>query len=329
MKQIQIFAAALVGLLLLSFVGVAAYRLANPVETLVASAAPTVEPTPTAIPCPDNEIAAYLGELDALLARWEDAVTLADSTSRIALSAPVANLQAIRQEAAALSAPPCAQHLQELQLIYMDFAIKGFLAFMQESSDFVLDQLFMSYARAHTLHSTYLQEFRADPLSAYASVETPESLVDTFVADDTWQTIRTGADEPWKFSMPPEWANPPADDYDKILIKDKSGHITLNLYTKSNVPVANSKFPPTVAFLVRNELAFDGAQAVRFVRFGDNVGPLLVASVASGETVRMAGAIEAPDGTAFMFDAQKDFAPFTEEEKHLIYNILASVRRFE
>lgn len=80
--------------------------------------------------CRDSA-AEYLAEVDALNDRWEDAVTLAGSTSRIALGPVVADLQAIQREAEAMTVPACATVLHQRLTEPMDEIINGFLFFMQ------------------------------------------------------------------------------------------------------------------------------------------------------------------------------------------------------
>ena len=69
--------------------------------------------------------------LDAVLARWDDTVKLAGTTGRIALSTPVATLQEIRRDAAALTVPPCMDQAKEKLVASMQGTIDGFIAFMR------------------------------------------------------------------------------------------------------------------------------------------------------------------------------------------------------
>lgn len=71
-----------------------------------------------------------LKDADSLLARWEDAVTIANSTARMSLSAPVSNLQGIKREATSLAVPPCLQTGKDRLLEGMGLTVDGYLAFM-------------------------------------------------------------------------------------------------------------------------------------------------------------------------------------------------------
>lgn len=74
----------------------------------------------------DNAIAA----LNAQYMKWQDASRLAGTTARIALSQPVANLQAIKQETSALQVPGCLGAARIRLIGGMDLTIEGFMKFM-------------------------------------------------------------------------------------------------------------------------------------------------------------------------------------------------------
>lgn len=69
--------------------------------------------------------------LDSLLSRWDDAVKIAGTTGRIAMSGPVSTLQSIRREAEALTVSPCMDTAKALLLASMQHSIDGFLTFMR------------------------------------------------------------------------------------------------------------------------------------------------------------------------------------------------------
>jgi hypothetical protein len=75
----------------------------------------------------------YNKQLQDITQKWNDAVKIASSTSRIALSQPVAKLQEIRREAEMVKVPgrmtDCYGHL----LKHMYLTIESFLSFMQDS----------------------------------------------------------------------------------------------------------------------------------------------------------------------------------------------------
>ena len=101
------------------------------VETAIAqtqAAAPTVTPAPTATPAPCLDQPTRT-QLDALLARYDDAYTLAENTPRMQLAAIIADLQAVQRDAAALAVPACLAGYPAL-LDAMEAALTGFTAFL-------------------------------------------------------------------------------------------------------------------------------------------------------------------------------------------------------
>ncbi len=110
----------------------------TPKPTLKPTATPKPSPTPTEIPCAE-ESQDFINALEALFDDWDDANAVAGSTARLSLSAPVKDLQAIRRAVADLDAPACAEHIKPLCRAYMDHVIDGYLAFMREEPDSVVE----------------------------------------------------------------------------------------------------------------------------------------------------------------------------------------------
>lgn len=77
-----------------------------------------------------DALAAALKRADETMLRWEDAVRIADSTSRGALSGPLAQLQSVRRDAQALTVPPCLLQGKTDLVKGMDLIIDGYLAFL-------------------------------------------------------------------------------------------------------------------------------------------------------------------------------------------------------
>jgi hypothetical protein len=86
-----------------------------------------VQPTATVVPCTR---ALYVGMLGDVVARWDDANTLANSTSRMSLAPQIAVLQGIRREAEALNIPDCATIAHGYLIEYMNQTIDDYVAFM-------------------------------------------------------------------------------------------------------------------------------------------------------------------------------------------------------
>jgi len=77
----------------------------------------------------------YINEVERLLGEWDDANTLANNTSRGALSQPIARLQEIRRKAENLKIPEDAVKVNRLLVDYMNKIIDGYFAFMTEEKD--------------------------------------------------------------------------------------------------------------------------------------------------------------------------------------------------
>ena len=79
-----------------------------------------------------SPIPSYKTQTEEVIRKWDDAIKIASSTSRISLSTPVARLQEIKREAEKVkvsnSLKNCHQHL----LNYMDLSIESFLVFMRD-----------------------------------------------------------------------------------------------------------------------------------------------------------------------------------------------------
>lgn len=77
----------------------------------------------------------YISETDGLITEWDDAEELASSTARIALSGPIATLQQIRRDTAAITPPDCANEMHEALEHYMQLTIDAYLSFMANEGD--------------------------------------------------------------------------------------------------------------------------------------------------------------------------------------------------
>jgi hypothetical protein len=74
-------------------------------------------------------------DITKILSRFGDAEQLANSTSRIALSAPIANMQSIRQELINLEVVPCIEYAKSCLEDAMGESINGFIGFMVQDTD--------------------------------------------------------------------------------------------------------------------------------------------------------------------------------------------------
>jgi|GEM_PF-1639021 len=100
----------------------------------------SVPSIPVAIPtaqqiCDDPN---YFKQTSAILDRWIDAATRAGSTSRIALTSVIGDMQQIRRDYTNLPHPSCANRFHQLVTDSMNDEIDGYLFFMQQSSDAIV-----------------------------------------------------------------------------------------------------------------------------------------------------------------------------------------------
>ena len=72
--------------------------------------------------------------IKATMVKYQDAIQLAASTSRIALSGPVSNMQGLKREADLIIVPACMSKSKEFLIQGMNASIQHFLDFMQQKS---------------------------------------------------------------------------------------------------------------------------------------------------------------------------------------------------
>jgi hypothetical protein len=116
---------------------------AEPVDT--PTPRPTSTPTtPRVSALCQSQTQDYLAQIQPLLEEWDDAVAVANSTARIALSPMVRDLQGIQRDVEDVIVPDCARHGSALLTEGMDSIIDAFIAFMGDESDYVVGAKFDS-----------------------------------------------------------------------------------------------------------------------------------------------------------------------------------------
>lgn len=144
--------------------------------------APTTEPTPAPSPCISEATHAQLSDI---LARFDDAVTLADSTPRIQLAEVIAEMQAIRREAGSLEVSECLGAIYPTLVTSMDAIIEGFTAFMAQKD--YLDGLAQGFTTRAEFDTAYnrlrvqdglsLGTLEPAPLEALAIAPEPDRIL--------------------------------------------------------------------------------------------------------------------------------------------------------
>lgn len=83
--------------------------------------------------CGRKRLDSAMGQLQGLARRWDDTEKLASTTSRIALSTPVSELQSIKRDTEAAVVPACLSKLKSELVASMDAVIDAYLLFMGDS----------------------------------------------------------------------------------------------------------------------------------------------------------------------------------------------------
>jgi tetratricopeptide (TPR) repeat protein len=86
-------------------------------------------------PCGIVVISNVSGQLGQILRRWNDALSLARSTSLISLSGPVGGLQSVERDTENMKVPDCLHSARLLLASSMTESINGFLAFMGQKTN--------------------------------------------------------------------------------------------------------------------------------------------------------------------------------------------------
>jgi len=123
---------------------------------------PTITLVPTAVSCYEQS-QSFISQLDAQTTAWDDAIAIANSTSRISLSGPISNLQNIRREVSNLDYPVCAQFVYQHALEYMNSTIEGFLSFMSDDPDSVVNKHFDTASNQLTIFVLSLLDLKSTP----------------------------------------------------------------------------------------------------------------------------------------------------------------------
>ena len=95
----------------------------------------------------------YNAAVELLLEEWDDAVSIANLTSRVSLPNVLSELQGIRRRTKHLEIQECFEDAHLLLVKYMDFTIEAFMAFLGDEHERAVSQKF---DLAQTSLETYL-----------------------------------------------------------------------------------------------------------------------------------------------------------------------------
>lgn len=107
-----------------------------------------------------------LRAFDETVARWEDAVKVANTTGRISLSGPVAKLQDLHRETEKLLAPPCLDVGKASLVKSMSHTVSGFLIFMRNELKLGDTLARADFEEADKVMEVYRDHRRACPAAA-------------------------------------------------------------------------------------------------------------------------------------------------------------------
>lgn len=129
---------------------------------------PTIVPTPTpAMDCELSDVDELIQELDDSIQRWKDIMSVAEQTSKIALSPVVVQLQDIRRQTNAIDSPDCGKFIRNYIAIAMSYDIKSLLEFLSDETE---ENLTYSIERANSVWIfavEKLDEFKKEPVATY------------------------------------------------------------------------------------------------------------------------------------------------------------------
>lgn len=111
---------------------------------------PTALQRPTPTPTCQEQAAPYVEQLRAVFSEWRDADKLAGQTPRGSLAPQIANLQAIRRKAEVITVSDCVRQAHRYLIDAMDTAITGYLDFLGQKDEMIVNASFQRSITALT-----------------------------------------------------------------------------------------------------------------------------------------------------------------------------------
>ncbi len=123
----------------------------------------------------------YDDTLKPVLAKWDDAVKIVGSTSRVALAPQISALQTIKREADALKPGACVEPTHALILQSMNATIDGYLAFSAQKSDAEVQRFLVGAKLDYDLALTQINDLsRGLDIADAAPVATVAEIVERY-----------------------------------------------------------------------------------------------------------------------------------------------------
>jgi hypothetical protein len=93
-------------------------------------------------PCGVKVVDAGVAEMDRVLDEFLDIFQVASNTGRINLSGPIIQMQEVKRDMEDLDVPVCLIPAKEAYVLAIENSVEGFLAFMNQSADSLIDSYF-------------------------------------------------------------------------------------------------------------------------------------------------------------------------------------------
>lgn len=322
MKATERFLTVAVAALFLVFIAAAAY-------SLWARGTPSLTPfqeyadktvASLQVGCAEREVDQFLHELDLLMTEWQDTLTLADSTPRIALSPLVDKMQTTRRAVKALAAPECGEYLQEMVVILMDLGTEGFLAFLQQQDDVYVDRALDLYLMAERLVQDEIKRFRESPLETHLVSNRSKTVGACCPLDGDWWNIAMPFGGARRFSLPGGWQNLLRRHGDVLRITSADEGV-VGAITPAEPLADGSLWPRTQTFLLQ---IYHGAGTQIETRYGRIGNAHVVAAVSPH---RVTTRVQVTPEIAYIFSANRATgANMRAEDVEAVLNIAASIR---
>lgn len=122
--------------------------------------------------CSEKQREQVISTFDPIISSWDDANSLASSTSRINLTTPVSNLQNIQRQVRELEILECAQPVKDKFLDMSQETINSYLLFMRDESDSIVQGSFISAEVEQDYFITYYTRLKeGKTLDPYEVIE--------------------------------------------------------------------------------------------------------------------------------------------------------------
>jgi len=196
---------------------------------------PTVTSTPKPkVECPQEEVDAYLDEIEYTLEEWDDTYLIATSTSRMSLAPIISELQKIKRDVSRIDRPECANYINDIISVAMESDVSALISFLSQDSDSVVSKKMAGAQKAWEIADAEFENFKEAPLDAYFAFNlTSEDITaeleqsEEFKLPEDWKNIALPATD-LTVSIPDDWDTDTYGDNDEFIsLSNTDGSITV------------------------------------------------------------------------------------------------------